>query len=110
MLNYLKIKQIKRINYTSEILIYFSDNIKMKANKLTLLDKSDIQKLDKIHYKNMNYLSDNSISKILKLNTPNSNCKNKDVICGGNNMKIEDKNFKTLLIIFVILMKTILKV
>ena len=82
----------------------------MNSSNISLLDKNDIKNLEKIHDKNINDLSDNSISKILKLNTPNSNCKNKDVICGGNNMKIEDKNFKTLLIIFVILMKTILKV
>ena len=78
-----KNNEIKRINYTSEILIFYINNINIEGNKISLLDKEELKKLDKIHDNNINNLSDNSITNLLNITISTEENKNTDSQIGN---------------------------
>ena len=88
--------EIKRNNYTSEMLIFYINNLNKKDNNIRLLDKIELKKLEQIHENNINNLSDNSISRLLNLDLSidennNLNCQNDNKINSDiNNLNCDD--------------------
>ena len=73
------------------MLIYYINNIKINSNKISLLDNETIKKLEKIYDKNINYLSGNSISKVLNIDI-HDDIDNNNKIVNNNNKNIENWN------------------
>lgn len=60
------------------MLLFYINNINIISNKISLLDKEQLKKLAKIHDKNINNISDNSIASLLNLNISTEENKNSD--------------------------------
>ena len=79
-----------RRNYSSNSMILFIKNIKINDNKISLLTKDDIQKLNciQMNYNNDNTISTIPISKIFDISDSEEELK-KDEISSENNFNFE---------------------